>query len=662
MTLTRPNPDDLLSVAQHEHSQESRGKLKIFFGASPGVGKTYTMLQDAALRHTEGLDVVIGLVESHGRSETKKLFEGFEILPRLKIDYHGTTLEEFDLDAALQRAPALIVVDELAHTNAEGCRHAKRWQDIKELLDRGIDVYTTLNVQHIESLNDVIEQITHVKVHETVPDSVLELANTIELVDLPPDDLLKRLQEGKVYVPEQAKLAVEGFFKKSHLVALRELALRFTAERVNDDVLLQRKSQSAEKTWPTAERLLGCVGASEGSTKLIRAAKRMATRLQSEWIAIFVDSPRLHFSEAQKQSAFENLQLAESLGADTKVLSGRDIVKEIIAFANSANVSKIILGKQIRPRWRDFLSSSLVDELIRHSGDIDIYIVQGEDWTPSQQDDTVVEQKTSRSWREYVIATGYVMAATGINAVINHFYSVYSNMIMLYVLTVVLVSLRGHRGSSVWGSLLAVLCYDFFFIPPRFSLSVADARYLPTLIMMVITTQVISRLTVIIQEQTVAMRVREKSTNILYGLSKQLSSHRGVEPLLHIAATYIADIFKGQVTILVPDEQEVLQIDVTCHTDGVMNDKEKSVAQWAYDLKQAAGLGTQTLPSSEALYLPLIASHSALGVLRIKPDSEHVLFDLQRLELLDACVHQVALALEVDRLQNKLNLHTNIEQ
>ncbi len=647
MTVERPNPDDLLSVAQHEDSQQHRGKLKIFLGASAGVGKTYTMLQDATLRRQEGLDVLVGLVETHRRAETEKMLAGFEILPRLEINYRDKKLQEFDLDAALQRSPALILVDEMAHTNADGCRHAKRWQDIKELLDRGIDVYTTLNVQHIESLNDIVAQITHIKVHETVPDSILELANTIELVDLPPDDLLKRLQEGKIYIPEQAQLAMQGFFKKHHLVALRELALRFTAERVNDEVLLQRKSQSIEKTWPTAERLLVCVGPGEGAAKLIRATKRMATRLQAEWIAVYVEAPRLHLSEKQRESVFENLRLAETLEAETKVLSGNDVVQEIITYANSVNASKIILGKQVRSRWKNFLFGNLVDELIRYSGDIDIYIIRGDEWE-EQNSRKVPVKKTKTDWKGYVVATLYTLLATVFNLLLAHLNLGDSNLIMVYLLTVVMVAMRGHRGQSIWISCLSVVLYDFFFIPPEYTIGIsfADTEYLITLGIMMVVAQVISHLTLRIQEQTVAVRKRERYTSILYSLSKQLATQRNTEALLNVATRYIGDAFSSQVMILLADVHHKLHIGDAYQTEKIISDKEQSVAQWAYDLKQMAGLGTQTLPSSEALYIPLTALHLTIGILRIKPSVPKQLLDPEQLRLLEACVNQIALALE----------------
>jgi two-component system sensor histidine kinase KdpD len=378
MAEQRPTPEQLLQRVQEEERQQRRGKLKIYLGAAPGVGKTYAMLQDALAQHVEGLDVIVGVVETHGRQEIEAMLKKLESLPHKIMDYRGKKFAEFDLDAAFKRNPALILMDEMAHTNIPGSRHTERWQDIKEILNHGIDVYTTLNVQHVESFNDVVAQIIGVQVKETVPDSILELADTIELVDLPPEELLQRLQEGKVYIPEQAALAKEHFFRKGNLIALRELALRVTAECVETQVLLYRQGEGIQRIWPTQERLLVCVGPGTKSAKVIRAAKRMATGLQAEWIAVHVEAPRLRLSQAQHNNAMQNLRAASLLGAETRILHGHDLVKEIINFAHEWNITKIIIGKQIRPRWKDFLFRSLADELIRHSEEIDVYIITGD--------------------------------------------------------------------------------------------------------------------------------------------------------------------------------------------------------------------------------------------------------------------------------------------
>jgi two-component system sensor histidine kinase KdpD len=353
MSTKRIDPEKLLESVQEQERQEKFGKLKIYLGASPGVGKTYAMLRDAIAKRQQGLDVVVGVVESHGRKDTEEQLSNLEILPRLKINYRGREVSEFDLDGALKRNPGLILIDEMAHTNIEGQRHAKRWQDIKELLDRGIDVYTTLNVQHIESLNSDVSGIIHAPVKETVPDLMIDLADTIELIDLPPEDLLKRLQEGKVYYPEQAELAKEGFFRKGNLIALRELALRVTAERVGAQVLLYRQGLGIKHIWSTNDKILVCVGPGSESLQLIRTARRLATSLQAEWIAVSVDSPRLNQTPNQRNSVIKHLQVANRLGAETVVLNGFDIVTTLLNYAREQNISLILIWKEVKPRWKE---------------------------------------------------------------------------------------------------------------------------------------------------------------------------------------------------------------------------------------------------------------------------------------------------------------------
>lgn len=438
MSTDRPNPEQLLQRAKEEEIKEKRGKLKIYFGAAPGVGKTFTMLQDALAKREKGLDVVVGIVETHGRKEIKNLLKDLEILPRLTIDYHGQELYEFDLDAALNRDPGLVLIDEMAHTNVPGLRHAKRWQDIKEMLDRGIDVYTTLNVQHIESLNDIVSQIINIRIKETVPDSMLELADTIELVDLPPEDLLKRLHEGKVYFAEQAEIAAENFFRKGNLIALRELALRITAEHVSTQVLLYRQGQGIKHIWPTKDKILVCVGSRAESAKLIRSARRMATKLQAEWIAVHVDTPRIQLSEEESNTAIQNLRLAEKLGAETRILTGFDVVTEVINFAREQNITMIMIWKQIRSRLRDFIFSSLADELTRHSSEIDIYVITSElnEEKPLENYPIYpIEQQTKKKpvpWRIYGISLATVVLTTLIN--ISLFPAVGSNNLMIIYL------------------------------------------------------------------------------------------------------------------------------------------------------------------------------------------------------------------------------------
>lgn len=649
MKEKRPSPDKLLRRIQEEERQEKRGKLKIYLGAAPGVGKTYTMLQDALAKRAQGLDVIVGVVESHGRKEIESLITTLEQLPKQQIDYHGKFLSEFDIDAALKRDPGLILVDEMAHTNAPGLRHAKRWQDIKELLDRGIDVYTTLNIQHIETLNDVVSQILHIRIKETVPDYMLELADTIELVDLPPEELLKRLQEGKVYFPEQAEIATDHFFRKGNLNALRELALRTTAERVGAQVLLYRQGQGIQHVWPTKEKLLVCVGSKSVSSKIIRSARRMATSLKAEWIAVYVDTPKLRLSDEKRNQAIQNLRFAEQLGGETKILTGTDIVKEILNYAREQNVTKIIIGKHIHNRFKDLLFHSLADELIRNSGEIDVYIITG--GTEEVKLSKMVTKKQSFPWKIYAIATGIVALITAIESLLFPYLHA-STLIMVYLLGVTGVALFGLTGPSIFASLLSVIAYGFFFIPPFFTFEYSDFQYIFTLITMLLVTQVISHLTILTRRQTEAARLAEQRTAALHTLSRQLASTRGVDKLLETAVRYLSDMFHSEILALLPVNNH-LEVRSRSHTAQTLGEKEQGVAQWVYDLGQTAGLGTDTLPFSDAIYLPLLASQGTIGVLRVRPLQPQLLFTPEQMHLLEACANQIALALEVDRLQEQ---------
>lgn len=651
MKEQRPNPEKLLQSVQEEERQQQRGKFKIYFGAAPGVGKTYTMLQDALAKRVHGLDVVVGVVEAHGRKEIESLAKELEILPRQMIDYHGKQLSEFDLDAALIRTPGLILIDEMAHTNAPGLRHAKRWQDIKEILDRGIDVYTTLNVQHIESLNDVVSQIIQTRIKETVPDSMLELADTIELVDLPPEDLLKRLQEGKVYFPKQADLAKENFFREGNLIALRELALRFTAECVGKQVLLYRHGQGIETIWPTKEKILVCVGPGAESIKLIRAARRMAINLQTEWVAVHVETPKLRLSENERNNVIRNLRLAEQLGAQTRILAGFDIVKEIMKFAREQNITTIVIGKRIHSRWRNLFIKSLTDEMVRHSREIDVYIITEELSDVKPKPHSKASLTRVIPWKIYGISLGIVALVTTLNFLIFPFLSA-SNLIMVYLLGVTIIALFGRIGPSILASTLSVLAYDFFFIPPRFSFVVSDIQYFFTLIVMLVVTLIISHLTILTRRQTQISRHTEHHTATLHTLSRQLASTRGIDKLLNMAVRYISEVFDSSVLALLPTNSH-LTIRARCKTHQVLNDKEQSIAQWVYDLGQMAGLGTDTLSFSDALYIPLLATQETVGVLRVCPHQSRHLFTPEQMRLLESCANQIALALEVDRLQER---------
>ncbi len=610
MIEQRPNPDQLLARVQAEEAQQARGKLKIFFGASAGVGKTFVMLQAAHGRQVEGVDVVVGYVETHGRAETDELLHGLEILPTKSVEYRSAHLREFDLDAALLRQPTLILVDELAHTNTPApdghARHAKRWQDVEELLDAGINVYTTVNVQHLESLNDVVAQITNIIVRETVPDRILEQADEVELVDLPPDELLQRLREGKVYAPEQAAHASANFFRKGNLIALRELALRRTADRVDEQMQRYRQDHAIPTTWPTQERLLVCVSPSPLSTRLLRATRRMANRLRAEWVVVYVETPaHVRLAENARDRIIQTLRLAEQLGAETVILYGAHASEEILRYARQRNVTKIVVGKPRRSRWRELLFGSVVDDLVRASAEIDVYVISGEQervTAPVRQ----AVQLTS-GWFAYLKGISVVVACTCLANVVTPHLEL-SNLIMLYLLGVMVVALCCGRGPSIVASVLSVAAFDFFFVQPYLTFAVANVQYLVTFAVMLIVAIVISTLTVQIRAQADVAGQRERRTAALYAMTRELASTRGLNNLLGVAIHHSNDVFESETAILLPNRQGQLQMPDGPIFAGADNGRELGVAQWVYAHKQMAGLNTDTLPNTSAIYLPLVAA------------------------------------------------------
>lgn len=656
METRRPTPEEMLALAKEEEKENKAGKLKIFLGAAPGVGKTYSMLKVALEKKAEGIDIVAGLVETHSRHDTLQLLNPLEKLPLKTIVYHGRKIAEFDLDAAIKRKPTIILVDELAHTNAEGSRHPKRWQDVKELLDLGIDVYTTLNVQHIESLNDVIAQITGVRVRETVPDLMIEIADNVELVDLPPDDLLMRLKEGKVYLPQQAERATTNFFRKGNLIALRELALRITAEFVNTEVTLHRQGQAIKKTWPTTERLLVCVGTNRDAIKLIRSAKRLAANLRADWIAVFVDSPKINGDASKRENALKALRLAESLGAETQLLTGSDLVKEVVNLAHERNVSKIVVGKIIRPKWVGYIRKTFVEELIRHSEEIDVYIVKHEESTYYQE-----KQTSDHLPKVKLFSCINALIIWGICTVIN--FSIYSTVphtnfdfgsyILIYLIGLILISNQGERIPALFSSLLSIAALTFFFIYPPLKWDFTGIQYLLSLFLMFVVSQFISHLSILRKQQVNLSRFHEKRLISLYNLSKKLANTRGVENLLHIAIQYITEIFNSRVSILLPEKNGQLRVRHGGFTGIDLSEKERSIALWVYNLGQRAGLGTETLSNSKAIYLPLKDAKKTIGVIRVQPKDPKSFPLLEQFHLLETLTNQVALAIAVERLHEK---------
>jgi two-component system sensor histidine kinase KdpD len=645
MEKRRPDPDLLIDHMRSKAERGREGKLKIFFGAAPGVGKTYAMLASTQQKRAEGLDVVIGLVETHGRKETEDLLAGLEVVPRHSIEYRGTTLGEFNIDAALGRKPALILVDELAHTNAPGSRHKHRWQDIYELLGAGISVYTTVNVQHIESLNDVVSQITGINVRETIPDFLLDRADEIELIDLPPEELLQRLKEGKVYVAEIAERARMNFFRRGNLLALRELALRRTAERVDAQMQDYRRIKGVKEVWPAAERIMVCIGANPRSIRLIRAAKRMAAGLRADWIAVYIEAPTaVRPSESDLRHLADHMRLAESLGGETVTLSGHKASEEILNYARSRNVTKIIIGKPTHPRWKDKIFGSLLDEVVRGSGDIDVYVITGDS---GQIEPRLVAKPVSEktSMRDWLLSLGIVAACTGIAELMFPYVSLV-DLAMVYLLGIMIVASRSGKGPSLLATLLSVGFFDFFFVPPYYTFAVSNVKYLVTFVVMFIVAFVIGKLTLRIREQANAARLRERRTAALYNLSRELVHERGIEHLIAIAIKYIGEVFSSKVVVLLPDEKGNLIVPVSGEETFALDQRELSVAQWTYDHGRQAGLGTDTLPGAKALYLSLVTSSRTVGVMGILPDPSVEMFDQEQIHILESFANQTAIAIE----------------
>jgi two-component system sensor histidine kinase KdpD len=648
MTDDRPDPDALLERVREEERRQSRGKLTIFFGAAPGVGKTYAMLEAARTERDLKRDVVIGIVETHKRYDTAALTIGLEMLPRKKLEHRGIVLEEFDIDASLARKPGLILVDELAHTNTAGSRHAKRWQDVEELLDASIDVYTTLNVQHIESLNDVVAQITGVVVRETVPDSIVDAAEEVKLVDLPTDELLERLREGKVYLPEQAGHAIDNFFRKGNLIALREIALRRTAERVDAQMRVYREIHGIKEMWPTTERLVVCVSSSPAAVRLVRAARRMAASLHAEWSAVYVETPAaLRLSARDRERVAQTLRLAELLGAQVVTLNGESAADETIRYAHSRNVTKIVVGKPTHPRWRDVIGRSFLDEMVRTSGDIDVYVISGEEQGLTPPKLAQGDKPHARRW-DFGAAAAAVATCTVV-AWLVFGQTQLPDVVMTYLLGIVLVSMRLGYAPSLLAAMLSVLSLDFFFIPPFFSFAVSDLRHIVTFGMMLFVAVVISGLTKRIRDQAEGARYRELRTASLYSLSRDLAGARPRDTLLRLATNRVHDVFSSQVSIFLPDATGNLRSVIHEAWTFDPDEKEVGVAGWVWLRERAAGLSTETLPLARALYVPLRAS-GRVGVMGVIPSDPGRFVDPDQRQLLETFANQIASAIERTQL------------
>ncbi|MDD5036456.1 MAG: sensor histidine kinase KdpD [Methylococcaceae bacterium] len=662
MSFERPDPDVLLAKIAREQAKARRGRLKIFFGAAAGVGKTYTMLQAARGKRAEGTEVVVGLVESHGRKETEELQEGLEPLPCKLIQRRGAVLREFDLDGALKRRPALILVDELAHTNAPGSRHPKRWQDIDELLAAGIDVYTTLNVQHLESLNDDVGLIAGIKVWETVPDTVFEQADEVELVDLPPDELLVRLREGKVYLPDQAQMAIQHFFRKGNLIALRELALRRTAERVDAQMRDYRDDHAIREVWQVSDRILVCIGPNLMAERLIRAGKRLAAGLRAEWIAVYVETPRLQRLPSERRDAvLRLLRQAEQLGAETATLSAPDMSEAIIQFAKERNVTKIVMGKPSRRGLKRWLMGSVVDTIIGHAHNVNVYLLGSpRDDGPEENRDGALhgpalpgfdDKPGSRrtAYRGYLWGIATITLCTLFNALLVKRFEL-SNLIMVYLMGVIHVATKFGRGPSILASILSVVCFDLFFATPYLKLSLSDIQYLVTLAAMLTVAMVISHLMANVRAQAKVAAHRERRATVLYAMSKELSASRNEMEIIRCAVLHLYMEFGGPNVVLFPNSQGRI---VYPRDDGLpesLHGADLDVAQWVFDHGEMAGQGTHTLPGSKAVYFPLTSLEGTIGVLALLPVNLRRIFLPEQRKLLETFINQLVQAIARVRL------------
>jgi two-component system sensor histidine kinase KdpD len=638
----RPDPDQLLARVQAEEEQRRRGKLKIFLGYAAGVGKTYAMLEAARQRRAEGIDVVVALVETHGRAETERMLSALETIPRRKSEYRGTVFTEMDPDAVLARHPQLALVDELAHTNVPGSLHPKRYLDVERLLVAGIDVYTTLNIQHIESLNDVVAQITGITVRETVPDRLIDSADEVEVIDLPPEELLQRLREGKVYVPEQATRAIEKFFRRGNLTALREMALRRTAERVDEQLRAYMQVQAIPGPWAAGERLLVAVSPSPLGERLVRSAKRLADELRTEWFAVYVETAEYaHLSPAHRDRVAHTLALAEQLGAKVLTLSGQSVATTVLEYARTHNVTKIIIGQPPRSRFAHLWRGSVVDDLIRESRSIDVYVISGETEAPRLTHASGLP--SHRPWTDYLLSAALVAGATVIGLPLQRLVFP-TNLVMLYLVVVMVAAVWLGRGPSILTAALSVLAFDFFFVPPHYTFAVSNSEYLLTFAGLFLVSLVISGLAARAQGQAEVARRRQIQTAELCDFSQALASATSVETISRTVVTQLSADFGRQVVVLLPQADRLVPVAQSERLE--LDGNEMAVAAWAFQNGQPAGRGTDTLPAASARYTPLQGTKGVVGVLGVQPvtPAGHLTPE-QRLQL-QAYASQAALAIE----------------
>ncbi|MGY3407427.1 two-component system sensor histidine kinase KdpD [Bradyrhizobium sp. GM5.1] len=644
----RPSPEALLEAARREEGVS--GKLKIFVGAAPGVGKTYEMLQSAHAKRKAGIDLVVGFVETHGRAETEALVRGLEVIPRKKLDYRGQIVEEMDLDAVIARRPKIALVDELAHTNAPLCRHPKRHLDVEELLSHGIDVYTAVNIQHIESLNDVVAQITHVRVRETVPDSVFDRADAIELIDLTPDDLIQRLKEGKVYVPRQAERALEHYFSPGNLTALRELALRRTAERVDEQLLSHMQANAIAGPWAAGERILVCISEDPRAASLVRYTKRLADRLHAPFIAVSIETRRsLQMSDEERDRLADTLRLAESLGGEALTIPGvgRRLADDVVNFAQGNNVTQIVIGKSTRSLWFEMTRGSVVHDLVRRAGNISVHVIPGDEFTNEPPPKTAVQTATRSDpfdGRPYLKAVGITALGLAAAVAIKPYFGI-ENVDLMFLTAVVTVAVRYGLWPSLLASVAASLAYNFFFLPPVYTFTITDPTNVAAFFFFMLIAFVVSNVAGWVRTQADAAIGRIRTTEQLYAFSRKLAGTGTLDDVLWATAYQIALMLKVRVVLLLPDEG-LLTVKSGYPPEDDLDQADLAAANWAWSNDRPAGRGSDTLPGAKRLFLPMRTGRGPIGVIGIDNDRTGPLLTPDQRRLLDALVDQGALAIE----------------
>jgi len=655
MEPERPSPESMLERAEREAARADRGRLKIFFGATPGVGKTYAMLEAARAHRGQGGDVVVGWVETHGRKETASLLEGLERIRPRSMVHRGVQVLEFDLDGALERAPKLLLVDELAHTNVPGSRHARRWQDVVELLDAGIDVWTTLNVQHVESLNDVVAGITGVVVRETVPDSLIDGADEIEVVDLPPDELLQRMREGKVYLPAQAQQASVHFFRKGNLIALRELVLRRAAERVEAQASEYKREHGIDETWRTQERLLVAFDHSERSADLVRAGRRMAASLHAPWIALTVEDPRhARLPQADRERLAAHVALAQRLGAETLVVRGDDVASQVLAVAEERGITRIVVGRPGRNRWLALVRPSRTERIVRAAAGIDVFVTTGESGASLARRPSAARRPAPA--REYAWAALSVGLSTVACLVTREVFTL-ADQAMIYLLGVLVASSRLSRVPSLVAAVASIAALNFLFVPPYFTFAVANVRYLVTFLVMLLVAVVVSRRTVRMREDADAAREGERRAASLFAMSRDFAAAETEAAVGEVAVRNVRSLLGRDAVVLTklppdvpegerPDPGSTLRRIAGPEAGDLADPRERAVAEYAADQGRPAGHGTETLPAAAALYLPLVGMRGSLGVLGVSASGTDPELTPSQRQLLETFAAQTGAALE----------------